>query len=133
MKLSPRYPLDVGFVIAAAFLAVTAMAFSSGVAGWIAFGVFLAVGVAAVAGAITTRRTGQKVRYSLIGAVALWSVIATGLFTGSALIWLIFAGAIAAGLVALGDLTAHEVTTENVVHRLEVASTPTQASRHTTV
>ena len=33
---------------------------------------------------------------------------------------MVFADAIALGVLALADLTAHEVTTENVVHRLEV-------------
>jgi hypothetical protein len=40
------------------------------------------------------------------------------------LTWLVFADAIALGVIALADLTAHEVTTESVVHRLVITETP---------
>ena len=56
----------------------------------------------------------------MVGLVALWSLIAALIFTGSLLTWLVLADAIALGVVALADLAAHEVSTENVVHRLEV-------------
>jgi hypothetical protein len=58
--------------------------------------------------------------------VGLWSLIAALAFSGSLLTWLVFADAIALGVIALADLTAHEVTTENVVHRLVV--TPENAA-----
>jgi hypothetical protein len=41
------------------------------------------------------------------------------------LTWLVFADAIALGVIALADLTAHEVTTESVVHRLVITEAPT--------
>jgi hypothetical protein len=41
-------------------------------------------------------------------------------FSGTALTWLVFADALLVASLALADLTAHEATTENVVHRLEV-------------
>jgi hypothetical protein len=41
-------------------------------------------------------------------------------FSGTALTWLVFADALLIGVLALADLTAHEATTENVVHQLEV-------------
>lgn len=37
-----------------------------------------------------------------------------------ALTWLVFADALAVGVLALADLTAHEATTERIVHALEV-------------
>ena len=36
------------------------------------------------------------------------------------LTWLVFADALAVGVLALADLTAHEATTEKVVHQLVV-------------
>jgi hypothetical protein len=39
------------------------------------------------------------------------------------LTWLVLADAIALGVVALADLAAHGVSTENAVHRLEVTGT----------
>ena len=51
------------------------------------------------------------------------------IFTGTTLTWLVLADAIALAAVALADLTAHEVTTENVVHRLEVTWAPAPGQR----
>ena len=126
MKLSSRYALDILYVVAGAFLAVAAMAFGLTVAGWVGFGVFTGLTVIAGASAMTSRRLDRRAGHSLIAAIGLWSLIASLIFTGSALFWLVFAGAIAIGVVALADLTIHEASTENVVHRLEV-TTPRQA------
>jgi len=52
--------------------------------------------------------------------VGLWSLISALVYSGTALTWLVFANGIAIAVIALADLTAHEVTTENVVHRLVV-------------
>ncbi len=120
MKLSLRFALDNLFVLGAAFLAVSVMAFSATVAGWLAFGVSTGLVVVAAASMATARRTGQRIGHGVVGLVALWSLIAALIFTGNVLTWLILADAIALGVVALADLTAHEVSTENVVHRLEV-------------
>ncbi|MGI8448825.1 MAG: hypothetical protein ACR2MP_16945 [Streptosporangiaceae bacterium] len=124
MKLSLRFALDNLFVLGAAFLAVSVMAFSATVAGWLAFGVPTGLAVLAAASMATAHRTGQRIGHGVAGLVALWSLIAALIFTGSALTWLVLADAIALGVVALADLTAHEVSTENVVHRLEVTGTP---------
>ncbi|MCW2907671.1 MAG: hypothetical protein JWL68_2460 [Actinomycetia bacterium] len=120
MKLSPRFVLDNLFVLGAAFLAVSAMAFSVTLAGWLAFGVSTGLAVVAAASMAAAHRIGQRIGHGVVGLVALWSLIAALIFTGSVLTWLVLADAIALGVVALADLTAHEVSTENVVHRLEV-------------
>lgn len=126
MKLSPRFVLDNLFVIAGAFLVVAAMVFTAHVAGWVRFGVFTGLTVLALASAILTRTTGQRIGHAALGVVGLWSLIAALAFSGTLLTWLVFADAIALGVIALADLTAHEVTTENVVHRLVV--TPENAA-----
>ncbi len=61
--------------------------------------------------AILTRTAGQRLGHAVLGIVGLWSLIAALAFSGSLLTWLVFADAIALGVIALGDLTAHEVTT----------------------
>jgi hypothetical protein len=131
MNLSPRYVLDILFLIGGAFLVVAAMAFSAPVAGWLAFGVSAGLTVLAGTSAIVARRYGRKIGHSLIGAVGLWSLIAALVFSGTLLSWLVFADAIALAVVALADLTTHEVTTENVVHRLEVTTAPAEMTRRT--
>jgi hypothetical protein len=90
------------------------------VAGWLAFGVSAGLLLLAGASLGTARRTGQRIGHGLVGLAALWSLIAALIFTGPALTWLVLADAIAVGVLALADLAGHEVSTENVVHRLEV-------------
>lgn len=124
MKLSARFGLDILFVLGAAFLAVAAMSFSAPVAGWLSFGVSTGLAAAAIASLSMTRSAGRRAGHGLITLIGLWSLTAALAFSGTALTWLVFADAIALGVAALADLTAHEVTTESVVHRLEVTSTP---------
>jgi hypothetical protein len=120
MKLSSRFALDILFVIGGAFLAVVAMSFSAPVAGWIAFGVSTGFAVLAAASLVTARKAGHWAGHATIGLVALWSLVAALVFSGTVLTWLVFADAAALGIVAIGDLTANEIHEESVVHRLEV-------------
>jgi hypothetical protein len=120
MKLSSRFLLDSLFVVAGAFLAVASMAWSAGTAGWTAFGVSAGVTVLAVASAATAKKASRRISHGVLGLVALWSLIAAVAFSGTALTWLVFADAIAVGVLALADLAAHEATTERIVHSLEV-------------
>jgi hypothetical protein len=124
MKLSPRFVLDNLFVVGGAFLAVVAMVFTASVAGWIGFGVFTGLTGLAFVSAVVARATGQKIGHTILGLVGLWSLVAALAFSGTVLTWLVFADAIALGVIALADLTAHEVTTESVVHRLVITETP---------
>ncbi len=120
MKLSSRFLLDSLFVVAGAFLTVASMAWASGTAGWTAFGVSAGVTVLAVASAARTKKTSQRTVHGALSVVALWSLIAAVAFSGTALTWLVFADAIALGVLALADLALHEATTERIVHSLEV-------------
>ena len=120
MKLSSRFVLDSLFVVAGSFLAVTSMAWAAGTAGWTAFGVSAGVTVLAAASAGLAKKRSRRIGHGLIAVAALWSAIAAVSFSGTALTWLVFADAIAVGVLVLADLAAHEATTERIVHALEV-------------
>ena len=120
MKLSSRFLLDSLFVVAGAFLTVASMAWAANTAGWTAFGVSAGVTVLAAASAALAKKGSRRLGHGLLGLVALWSAIAAVSFSGTALTWLVFADAIAVGVLALADLAAHEATTERIVHSLEV-------------
>lgn len=122
MRISSRFALDILFAIGAAFLAVAAMSFTAPMAGWVAFGVSTGFVVTGAASMTLARRTGQRFGHAAVAVAGLWSLIAALVFSGAALTWLVFANAIALGVVAIADLTAHEVSEESVVHRLEVAT-----------
>ena len=120
MALSSRFSLDTLAIVGGGFLAVSAMSFAASTAGWIGFGVSTLFAVTAAAAAVATRSASAKAGHSALALVALWSLIAALVFTGSALTWLVLADAIGLAVVALADLTAHEVSTEHVVHSLDV-------------
>jgi hypothetical protein len=80
--------------------------------------------VLAFLSAVVARTTGQKIGHSILGIVGLWSLAAALAFSGTVLAWLVFADAIALGVLALADLTVHEVSTEATVHRLAIADAP---------
>jgi hypothetical protein len=119
MKLSSRFLLDSLFVVAGAFLAVTSMAWAAGTAGWTAFGVSVGITVLAAASAALAKNS-RRFGHGLLALVGLWSLVAALAFSGTALTWLVFADAIAVGVLALADLAAHEATTERIVHSLEI-------------
>ena len=129
MKLSSRFLLDSLFVVAGAFLTVASVAWAAGTAGWTAFGVSAAVTVIAGTSAVLTARGARKLGHGLVGLAALWSLVAALAFSGTLLTWLIFADALAVGVLALADLTAHEATTEKVVHQLVVHDGTTAEQR----
>ena len=120
MKLSSRFLLDSAIVVAAAFLTVASMAWSSGRAGWTAFGVSVGITALAAVSAAMSRTTSRRLGHGLLATLAVWSLIAAVAFTGTALTWLVFADAIAVGVLALADLAVHEASTERIVHSLEV-------------
>jgi hypothetical protein len=126
MKLSYRFVLDNLFILAGAFLVVASMAWSTNKAGWTAFGVSTGIAVLAAASAVLTKRNAIKFGHGLVALAALWSLVAALSFNGTALMWLVFADAIMTGVFALADLTAHEATTEKVVHQLVVHDTTGQ-------
>jgi hypothetical protein len=127
MKLSSRFVLDNLFILAAAFLVVISMAWSVGVAGWTAFGVSTGITVIAATSAVLAKRNARKFGHGLVALAGLWSLVAALAFSGTVLTWLVFADAIAVGVLALADLTAHEATTEKVVHQLVVRESPVAA------
>ena len=127
MNLSPRFALDTLFVIGGAFLAVVALPFTASVAGWTGFGVFTGLAVIALASALFGHGAVRRTSHGILGLVGVWSLIASLLFSGSALTWWVLAGGVAIAVIALADLAAHEVTTEKVVHQLVVTESPAQA------
>jgi hypothetical protein len=124
MRLSPRFLLDNLFILAAAYVVVAAMTWRTGIiAGWVAFGVSTGIAVLAATSAVLTRRAARKAGHGMVALAALWALIASLVFAGTALHWLILADAILVGAFALADLAVHEVTTETVVHQLAVPAT----------
>jgi hypothetical protein len=118
--MSLKYMINLLVALAGGVLVVASRTFAPNTAGWIGLGIGI---LAVVLGGVGLTATGMQVRsvgYGVTALVGLWTIVSSRLFSGPLLGWLMFADALALVAVALGDLTAHEVTTERVVHTLDV-------------
>jgi peptidoglycan/LPS O-acetylase OafA/YrhL len=118
--MSPRFISNVALAIAGAAVAVASQTFAPSTTGWIMFGVSL--GALALLALVQLDRARGSVQHLLdagIGALAVWSAVASVVYTGTMLTWLSFGEALGFVGLALVGLVAHEVRTELVVHALE--------------
>lgn len=122
--MSQRFISNIALAIAGAVVVVSSQAFSASVTGWLMFGISLGV-LALLAVAQRDRARGgiQRLLDVGIGVLALWSAVASVVYSGMTLTWMSFAEGL--GFVALGvvGLIAHEMQTERVVHSLETVPT----------
>ena len=136
MALSTRFALNTTAILGGGFLAVSAMTFTASTAHWLGFGVSTAFAAAALSSAVLAKRTHQRLAHGALTLVGLWSLASTLIFNGSSdnlQHWMVFANALGLAAVALVDLVAHEATTERVVHKLEVRTSPSDSRQHAAV
>jgi hypothetical protein len=117
--MNRRFISNVGLAVAGATVAVASQAFTASVTGWLMFGLSLG---ALVLLAIVRRDSERGIQGLLdiaIGALAVWSAVASVVYTGTMLTWLSFAEAIGFVVLAVLGLVAHEVRTERTLHALE--------------
>lgn len=121
--MSTRYLTNLILTLVGGFLVVVSQGFGGGLFSWVMLGFGIATIVIAAPGvAIGSRGSTQRGLDYLFSLLGAWTIIASMVFAGAALTWLGFASGV--GLVALGvaGLTLHELSTERVVHSLEVHS-----------
>lgn len=119
--MSTRYATNVVLALASGLVIVAVFAFSPEVAGWIAFGLTGVVVLAMTAGAALLPRRGwtQRGLDVAVATLAAWTIVETLVFDGAAQTWITFGTAAGMLALAVAGLTAHELTTERVVHSLE--------------
>jgi hypothetical protein len=106
-------------LVVAAFLVVATQVWSGGTLEWL----FIVGGAAMLALAAADTGTNNRLQRGLDGILAVlgvWSIVEAIVFNGGNLEWVSFATALAAGLIAIVGLIAHEASTERVVHELQV-------------
>jgi hypothetical protein len=116
-----RYTSYLSLGVAAAFLVVATYAFSLPTIATLSLGV--GVAMLAVSLGVAARYRNDLPTLVVGGAIAVvsaWIVVASQVFAQSTVSDLTFASAIAVGALAAIGLTANEVDTERVVHKLEV-------------
>src|SRR5882757_6802526 len=120
--MPPRFISNLLVLIVSGFVVVASQSFSAGTTGWIAFGI--ALGIIAVTADADRDRTHATLQNSLdviTGSLAVWSVVASVVFSGSALTWLSVADAVGLAALAVVGLVVHERSTVRVVRRLTTA------------
>ena len=87
--MSPRFISNIALGLAGAIVVVASQTFSSGVTGWVTFGVSLGA-LALLALVQLDRRRGrmQRLLDAATGGLALWSAVASVVYTGTTLTWL---------------------------------------------
>ena len=118
--MSPRFISNVALAVAGAFVVVASQTFTPNVTGWLTFGVSLgALALLAIVQLDRARGSIQRALDAGIGALALWSAVASVVFTGSTLTWWSLAEGIGFVALAVVGLVAHELRTERIVHAFE--------------
>lgn len=127
-EIRSRYPfLAMGNLLGGGFLVVAVFAFTVTTAVWLGFAVSIPLvgfGLAIAYSAARGVGGGERIGVTMLGAltfvVASWTIIASLVFAPAIALWLIFASACAHVALSMTSLAIREVTTERVVHHLEV-------------
>lgn len=126
-----RFLTNITLTLLAAFLVVVSLSLPLSAAMWIMFGVGVVGVVFAGAALLPGRGIAQRLLDGSIGILGAWTIVASLVFAGSTVMWLAFASGI--GFVALATigLILHELSTERVVHSLEVHGVSTETATTT--
>lgn len=126
IRLGIRYASYLVTALVAGFIVVVTQGFAPSTAAWIAFGAGVFFIVSAFGEALWTTLAHRLVQFGIL-VLGVLIVIESLLASGSTVQWLSFAGALGVLALSLIGLTIHELSTERVVHSLEVAGQKTNA------
>jgi hypothetical protein len=124
--MSTRFLSNLALALAAGFLVVATMAFSPGTVAWISFGIAIAITMTGLV-MLPSRISIQRIVSGLVTLVGAWTIVASLVFAPATVVWLAFASALAVVGLSVVGLTAHELSTERVVHSLEIEREPVAA------
>jgi hypothetical protein len=119
-----RYPfLAMANLVAGGFLVAAVYGFSESTAVSLGFAISIAVAVIGLAMlASGFRKPGPTILGGLTALVAGWTIVATSVFPDPTARWLVLASGLAHVGLSLAGLIRHEISTERVVHHLEVTA-----------
>jgi hypothetical protein len=126
--MSQRFISNVALGIAGAVVVVSTQAFTPHTTGWVTFGVSL--GALALLALLQRDRAGARSQRMLdieVGLLAVWSAVASVVYTGTTLRWLSFGEGAGFVALAVAGLIVHELRTERVVHELQAVPARDQA------
>lgn len=119
--MSTRYITSLLLAIASGFVIVATFAFAPTTVAWIALaitGIFV-LAMMAVTPLLRGRGLVQRTLDGVVAVLAAWTIVESMVFAGTLMVWLSFGAAAAMVALAVAGLTAHELSTERVVHSLD--------------
>lgn len=128
-EIKSKYPfLAMGNLLGGGFLVVAVFAWAPVTVAWLGFAVSIPLVLFGLAMAYAALRggaaAGERVGVTMLGlitsVIAGWTIVASLVFAPTTARWLIFASACAHVTVSMASLVIREITTERVVHHLEV-------------
>jgi hypothetical protein len=118
--MNSRFLTNTALTVLGGFTVVASQVWLPTTFMWLMFGAGV-VAVALAGGiAIKGRGNAQRALDGTIGILGAWTIVASLVFSGSVITWLGFASAAAFVGLALIGLALHELSTERVVHSIEV-------------
>jgi peptidoglycan/LPS O-acetylase OafA/YrhL len=109
----------LALLVAAAVLVVATQVWAAHTLEWLFIvGGVVMLALAGAPGAGGTSR--QRSLSAIIAVLGIVTIVQAVIFTGDTLMWVSFGTAVAAGLLAIAGLIDHEMSTERVVHELQV-------------
>jgi FtsH-binding integral membrane protein len=118
--MSTRYFSNLTLALIGGFLVVATMAFAPVTAAWLTFAIAVGATVISLYMIAFEKSLVQRSLGGLLAILGAWTIVSSLVFAPSTVVWLGFASALAFVAVAVIGLTVHELTTERVVHSLDV-------------
>ena len=118
--MSIRYLSNLALALAAGFLVVATQAFPLSTIKWLTFAIAIGVIVVSLATGATRLPLAQSAISALAVGIGAWTIVASLVFSLHTVMWLGFASAVALVALAVVGLTIHELSTERVVHSIQV-------------
>lgn len=115
-----RFLTNVGLTTVGAFIVVASMSWDASTFQWLMLGGGIAAVVFATAMALPRRGLIQRGLDGAIAVLGAWTIVASQSFSGLSVTWIGFGAGIAMFALALAGLTLHEVSSEHVVHEIQV-------------
>lgn len=131
MTISSRYLSGLALMLGAGFLVVATRAFPPATVAWLTFAIAIGAAFIGTRMMLGPDMTGyHRVIGGLVGVLSAWTIVASLVFLPATVVWLGFASACAYVALGVGGLTVHELTTERIVHSLEVEHRPAAEREH---
>ncbi len=112
-----RFVQSSVLALAGGFVVVASQAFTSGTTAWLAFAIGVAALVLATAPALARTRDRTLALDAVTGILAVWTIVASLVFSGTLVTWLSFAEGAGFVLLALAGLTLDHVALSHGARR----------------